>query len=351
MINKQNIPNREDYSINIDIEKNMSNEKVNELYSVLKKHAVFFYIVNELIVNSKKNIVISILILIISSIFSYILLLLSIATWIQFSTIILISIFLLILFYYNAKNIQTYKGIIKNKKIFLNFPHFPYWDKFKKLKEYKKIGANNVYTNAGLLYKKNYNGLVIYPNFAFEYASMNPKIYAGFDFFNLVSKKDGIVSQYESSKYKYKKFEYKRWMHERKDGGPDRRYKNNQITNFYSYKMLCLKDNCIEVPDHSTYEQLVLDCSTKYTYQEEVKIFETKKVETYEEVKKDKLKLDNLISIENYLTVNGILFNNYGEMIELKWYNKTHLIDKKGRGINTKLSIERILGGQSEHRK
>jgi len=340
MISKKNISYYDDYEINIDIETNLSNEKVNELFSILKNHSIHYNSIHELITINKKKLTKLILSLILLTILMYFIFQRDDSFSMLYLIIALPYFFTLSLAILRIIDIKTLINKIKNKKISLNFPYFSYWDQFKNLNQFQMLAINNVNSNMGQLFKNNFYGIVIYPNFAFEYASMNPKIYAGIDFSNLISKKEGIVSQFESSNYKYRKFEYKKWMYEKINGGPDRRFKDNREINYYSFKMLCLNDNCIEVIDHNIYNQLKSEFKMKYHYINDENIFEKKKIEAM----KVKHKVFDLISFEKFLIENDLVFNNFGEMIELKYNNKTYLIDINGKVVNSDISIESILG-------
>lgn len=323
---------------------------INSLHEEIENQIRFFKSVDSLLLNSimyrKKSI---------KSIFVIISICLGIFLIMESIYIkIAVSIIAFVILSFMIKSIILQTRRIKNqvllqnsRKLTLEFSQEPYWNHFKKSSFYKTNSIYNIYSNIG--YVSVDNDFILFPHFACQISYTGLSIFVGKSLSSKMEHETHVISENQAYKYKYKKLEYQQWQYQRKDGGPDRRYSNNKLNNFYRYHLLHIENIFIEIESRKFYDDLRY--LWNFDVDRKIIVIDNKKHGTEQRDQQETIKAvvsitynwKDLNSIDSYLKSKNVLFNNYGETIEFEFKETTYIVDNKGTVKNCNKSVRDIV--------
>ncbi len=199
----------------------------------------------------------------------------------------------------------------------------------------------NISSNHGYLIRDNHNQIILFPNFALVIDDKKMDMYYGDALISMTAHQSQVLSDILSRKHKFRTLSYQKWQYQRKDGGPDRRYSNNQLYNFYECNYLKVFDFSFDIPNVNTYNQLLKEWKLSLSSADNYNINSSQKksmnFDTIANLSKE--------AIIRYLVDKKIIHNDYGDMIEIEYNRDTYMIDNKGFIKDSKLNIIDLLEG------
>lgn len=251
-------------------------------------------------------------------------------------------------FYLNIMKIKQEKYKLNSKELHMTFDSDNHWYWIKTSFNYYKSPIYNIFSNVGSLYIKNKSEFIFYPNLVVKIDNKGLNIFAGYSLVNNMRYVTDVVSENVSKKYKYREFEYERWTHQRRDGGPDRRYSNNILTKYYRYHIMYILNIPFEIKSKNHFDELKQYWSFNLIRNHTLSNETTKQFSNqYQSMPIAQVAYDwkDLKSILNYLKNKNVLHNYYGETIEFEIDFKTYIIDIDGKIRNSNQNVRDIVEG------
>lgn len=232
-------------------------------------------------------------------------------------------------------DMKKIRFLMDRRKIELIFDQSDFIVYMKQHNKYTKYPKYNITSNFGFLSSVYNSGTVLFPNFAFIVDNNSLDFYIGDTLFGETYHSTKILSESMSKDHKYRRLSYQKWQWQRKDGGPDRRYSNNQLYNFYECHYLSVLSYNFEIRDKNLYTQLLNEWNIKM---QSLKVQDIKENGVVSKSFNRSRQLTKK-AIVSYLLNKKILFNDYGDLLEVEFNNDTYIINSSGYIENTKCSI------------
>ena len=336
----------------LDISKAFLESNINELYEEIEAQIRFYKSVNGFLqsyINTRRRYLwIGITIIIICIYFFLHFDILFLRILIGGIGLVLISI-VFMLIRTATENIKNKQNLINSKELQLEFSQETYWNHMKRNEYFKTGSVYNIKSNMGYIHKGSHSDFVLFPNFAFQYAKSNLLIFVGKSLVNKMSYITNVVEESQSHTYRFKRLEYQSWRYQRKDGGPDRRYNGNELFNYYRYHMMYIGNILIEIESRKYYDDLMSQWSfdvnrkAQITNNTRQNIIITNSQKNTNPIQPIVYNLKDLKSVEDYLKMRNVLYNNYGETIEFEYNERTYIVDNKCKVSNVSLSVKEIV--------
>lgn len=248
-------------------------------------------------------------------------------------TSILIALYVLITALL-IKEISNTKQKKPKENYVINLPEDSYWDKL--INNYDispQTKYMNFETNNKIIVINNDQSVtVLTSEFMINILSENVEIISGNEYVKNMKKIEYTALEEDVSKYKYKEFSYKRWRFQRKDGGPDRRYKDNFLYNYYTYKIFSFNGLRTNVPDFSICDYF----KKKFNYK-------MVKINSYlfpELHRINSINFKSFESIISFLNEKQMVYNFYGLELDVKINDK--VLNIKEKDLKSEHYIEKL---------